>query len=101
MASYTVVIVPLQSSINSLDALRFFLWVKNLQELERERDALCLGLQALEQAWASLSYRQENSPRQEISTAPLWAQMQRINRTLHSLMCSTPRSPMGRVTPRF
>ncbi|XP_026802215.2 suppressor APC domain-containing protein 1 isoform X3 [Pangasianodon hypophthalmus] len=50
MASYTVMIVPLRSNINSLDALRFFLWVKKLQELEREKDILWMSLQTLEQA---------------------------------------------------
>ncbi|TRY54525.1 hypothetical protein DNTS_033392 [Danionella cerebrum] len=47
MASYTVVIVPLK---NSLDALRFFLWVKKLKDLEREKDLLWMGLQTLEVA---------------------------------------------------
>ncbi|KAL6480862.1 hypothetical protein MHYP_G00118950 [Metynnis hypsauchen] len=61
MASYTVVMVPLRSGINSLDALRFFLWVKNLQELERERDTLWMGLQALEQARAWLCCRLEEN----------------------------------------
>ncbi|XP_062856850.1 suppressor APC domain-containing protein 1-like [Trichomycterus rosablanca] len=49
MASYTVAIVPLRSSINGLDALRFFLWVKKLQELEREKDMLWLSLPYLEE----------------------------------------------------
>ncbi|KAG7329577.1 hypothetical protein KOW79_007751 [Hemibagrus wyckioides] len=49
MASYTVVIVPLRSNIDSRDGLRFFLWVKQLQELEREKDILWLSLQTLEQ----------------------------------------------------
>ncbi|KAF4094288.1 hypothetical protein AMELA_G00011820 [Ameiurus melas] len=49
MASYTVIFVPLQSNVSSLDALRFFLWVKELQELEREKDILWPSLQRLEQ----------------------------------------------------
>ncbi|XP_061109116.1 suppressor APC domain-containing protein 1 [Conger conger] len=47
--SYTVVILPLHSSLHSLDALRFFLWLKRLKELEREKDCLWTGLQVLEQ----------------------------------------------------
>ncbi|KAI1888476.1 hypothetical protein AGOR_G00185540 [Albula goreensis] len=48
--SYTVVIIPLHSSLRSLDALRFFLWLKRLKDLEREKDCLWAGLQVLEQA---------------------------------------------------
>ncbi|XP_053538323.1 suppressor APC domain-containing protein 1-like [Ictalurus punctatus] len=59
MASYTVIFVPLQSNVSSLDALRFFLWVKELQELEREKDILWLSLQRLEQARHWISSRLE------------------------------------------
>ncbi|KAJ8381994.1 hypothetical protein SKAU_G00027720 [Synaphobranchus kaupii] len=48
--SYTVVIIPLHSSLHSLDALRFFLWLKRLKDLEREKDCLWAGLQVLEHA---------------------------------------------------
>nr|XP_055049151.1 suppressor APC domain-containing protein 1-like [Misgurnus anguillicaudatus] len=50
MASYTVVFAPLRNDLNTLDALRFFLWVKKLRNIEREKDLLLMGLQALEQA---------------------------------------------------
>ncbi|KAJ8262035.1 hypothetical protein GJAV_G00161350 [Gymnothorax javanicus] len=48
--SYTVVIIPLQSSLHSLDALRFFLWLKDMKDLEKEKDCLWTGLQVLGQA---------------------------------------------------
>ncbi|XP_034529797.1 suppressor APC domain-containing protein 1 [Notolabrus celidotus] len=48
--SYTVVIIPLRTSLYSLDALRFYLWIKRLKDLEREKDALCSGLEVLEKA---------------------------------------------------
>ncbi|XP_076860963.1 suppressor APC domain-containing protein 1 [Brachyhypopomus gauderio] len=54
--SYTVVIVPLPSSLYSLDALHHFHWLRKLQTLERERDSLCMGLQDLDEA--RLWYRQ-------------------------------------------
>ncbi|XP_070785426.1 suppressor APC domain-containing protein 1-like [Enoplosus armatus] len=46
--SYTVVIIPLRTSLYSLDALRFYLWIKRLKDLEKEKDALCSGLEVLE-----------------------------------------------------
>ncbi|XP_051790636.1 suppressor APC domain-containing protein 1 [Erpetoichthys calabaricus] len=49
-ASYTVVIIPLQNSRRSKEALRFFLWLKLLKELEKEKDCLCNGLEVLERA---------------------------------------------------
>uniref|UniRef100_A0A3B5AKW0 Suppressor APC domain containing 1 n=1 Tax=Stegastes partitus TaxID=144197 RepID=A0A3B5AKW0_9TELE len=48
--SYTVVIIPLKTSLYSLDALRFYLWIKRLKDLEKEKDALCSGLEVLEKA---------------------------------------------------
>nr|XP_057934496.1 suppressor APC domain-containing protein 1 [Doryrhamphus excisus] len=48
--SYTVVIIPLRSSLYSLDALRFYLWMKHRKDLEKEKDALCCGLEILEKA---------------------------------------------------
>ncbi|XP_068163380.1 suppressor APC domain-containing protein 2-like [Antennarius striatus] len=47
-ASYTVVVLPLRTSLHSLDALRFFLWIKHLKDLEKEKDALRSGLEVLE-----------------------------------------------------
>ncbi|KAF0029567.1 hypothetical protein F2P81_018672 [Scophthalmus maximus] len=64
--SYTVVIIPLRTSLSSLDALRFYLWIKRLKDLEKEKDALWSGLEVLETA--RLWYRQrlqENRARQD------------------------------------
>ncbi|XP_060886140.1 suppressor APC domain-containing protein 1 isoform X1 [Labrus mixtus] len=64
--SYTVVIIPLRTSLYSLDALRFYLWIKRLKDLEREKDALCSGLEILEKAHAWYLQRlEENRARQD------------------------------------
>ncbi|XP_059392489.1 uncharacterized protein LOC132125221 isoform X2 [Carassius carassius] len=76
MSSYTVVMVPLRKSPTSLDALRFFLWVKKLKDLERERDLLWMGLQALEQVFPD-------------TPTLLLAQIHRVNRTLRKLLCDS------------
>ncbi|XP_061920484.1 suppressor APC domain-containing protein 1 isoform X2 [Entelurus aequoreus] len=48
--SYTVVIIPLKSRLYGLDALRFYSWIKRLKDLEKEKDALCCGLEILDKA---------------------------------------------------
>ncbi|KAL3048489.1 hypothetical protein OYC64_007116 [Pagothenia borchgrevinki] len=104
-ASYTVVIIPLRSSLYSLDALRFYLWVKRLKDLEQEKDALCSGLEVLEKArlWY-LQRLEENrarqgsfqtqqsgvNPRQD-GAAEAWScllrsRIQRVNGSLGSVM---------------
>uniref|UniRef100_A0A8D0DKP0 Suppressor APC domain containing 1 n=1 Tax=Salvator merianae TaxID=96440 RepID=A0A8D0DKP0_SALMN len=45
---YTILIVPLSTALSSLEALRFFFWLKRMQELERERDALLQGLEMVD-----------------------------------------------------
>ncbi|TNN71915.1 Suppressor APC domain-containing protein 1 [Liparis tanakae] len=64
--SYTVVIIPLRTGLCSLDALRFYLWVKRLKGIEQEKDALCSGLEILEKGrlWY-LQRLQENKARQD------------------------------------
>ncbi|XP_076009472.1 suppressor APC domain-containing protein 1 [Genypterus blacodes] len=49
-ASYTVVIIPFRTSLYSVDALRFYLWIKHMKDLEMEKDALWCGLDVLEKA---------------------------------------------------
>ncbi|KAL7371192.1 hypothetical protein ABVT39_021513 [Epinephelus coioides] len=115
--SYTVVIIPLRTSLYSLDALRFFLWVKRLRELEKEKDALCSGLEVLEKArlWY-LQRLEENRVRQEnieiktghscqegaaeAQSCLLRSRIQRVNGSLGSVMrepnvtsCSNPSLP--------
>ncbi|XP_054911672.1 suppressor APC domain-containing protein 1 [Poeciliopsis prolifica] len=46
--SYTVVIIPLRTSLHSREALRFYLWIKQMKDLEKEKDALWSGLEVLE-----------------------------------------------------
>ncbi|KTG05960.1 hypothetical protein cypCar_00018117 [Cyprinus carpio] len=106
MASYTVVIVPLRNSPNSLDALQFFLWVKKMKDLEREKDFLWIGLQALEQVREKLCYNLEDNMevqdqfkkgemRKVFLDTPtlLLAQIHRVNRTLRNLLCDS-RNPI-------
>ncbi|KAA0724485.1 Carabin TBC1 domain family member 10C [Triplophysa tibetana] len=60
MASYTVAIVPLRNDLNTLDALHFFLWVKKLRDLEREKDLLLMGVQAVEKMRCRLFFYPED-----------------------------------------
>ncbi|KAM9334955.1 suppressor APC domain-containing protein 1 [Symphorus nematophorus] len=115
--SYTVVIIPLRTSLYSLDALRFYLWIKRLKDLEKEKDALCSGLEILEKArlWY-LQRLEENRARQENIDANtvfsscegaaearsclLRSRIQRVNGSLGSVMsepnvtsCSIPSLP--------
>ncbi|CAB1333731.1 unnamed protein product [Coregonus sp. 'balchen'] len=102
--SYTMVIIPLRSSLYSLEALRFYLWVrpiKRLKDLEREKDSLWAGLQVLEQARLWYRHRlEDNRARQAngASSCLLRSQIQRVNGSLGSLMSepnvtSCPSSP--------
>ncbi|XP_038594553.1 suppressor APC domain-containing protein 1 isoform X2 [Micropterus salmoides] len=102
--SYTVVIIPLRTSLYSLDALRFYLWIKRLKDLEKEKDALCSGLEILEKTrlWY-LQQLEENRARQgnietksgvgsckegaaEARSCLLRCRIQRVNGSLGSVM---------------
>ncbi|XP_024143397.1 suppressor APC domain-containing protein 1 [Oryzias melastigma] len=65
--SYSVVIIPLKTSLHSLDALRFYLWIRRLKDLEKEKDALWSGLEILEKArlWY-LDQLKQNRARQNL-----------------------------------
>ncbi|CAL8276915.1 unnamed protein product [Merluccius merluccius] len=49
-AAYTTVFIPLSSSLYSSKALHFFLWLKQMKELEQEKDSLLVGLELVERA---------------------------------------------------
>ncbi|GLD48972.1 suppressor APC domain-containing protein 2 isoform X3 [Lates japonicus] len=49
-AAYTTVFIPLSSSLYSSKALHFFLWLKQMKELEQEKDSLLAGLEVVERA---------------------------------------------------
>ncbi|XP_029351138.1 suppressor APC domain-containing protein 1 [Echeneis naucrates] len=98
--SYTVVIIPLRTSLHSLDALRFYLWIKRLKDLEKEKDTLWSGLEILEKArhWY-LQRLKENRIRQdsieagsyqggaaETRSLLLRSRIQRANGSLGSVM---------------
>ncbi|KAM3859068.1 suppressor APC domain-containing protein 1 [Diretmus argenteus] len=99
--SYTVVIIPLRTNLYSLDALRFYLWVKRLKDLEREKDSLQCGLEVLDQArlWyhqrlednrvlqaskGGAGSRQEGAA--EVGSCLLRSRIQRVNGCLGSVM---------------
>ncbi|XP_069491250.1 suppressor APC domain-containing protein 1 isoform X3 [Ambystoma mexicanum] len=48
--AYAILILPLQSGLHSWEALHFFLWLRQLKELEQERDSLLHGLEMVEKA---------------------------------------------------
>uniref|UniRef100_A0A4W4H5W8 Uncharacterized protein n=1 Tax=Electrophorus electricus TaxID=8005 RepID=A0A4W4H5W8_ELEEL len=74
---YTVVIVPLPTSLYSLDALQYFHWLKRLQALERERDSLCMGLRDLEEVRLWYQRRLAHIPqRQSGPAAGRWLRME-------------------------
>ncbi|MED6272831.1 hypothetical protein CHARACLAT_000771 [Characodon lateralis] len=49
-AAYTTVFIPLSNSLYSSKALQFFLWLKQMKELEQEKDSLLSGLEVVERA---------------------------------------------------
>ncbi|XP_077399684.1 suppressor APC domain-containing protein 2 [Vanacampus margaritifer] len=63
--SYTVVLIPLRNSLCSLDALRFYLWIKHLKDLEKEKDILYCGVEILEQARLWYHHRLEKNRTQK------------------------------------
>ncbi|XP_058865106.1 suppressor APC domain-containing protein 1-like isoform X2 [Acipenser ruthenus] len=96
-ASYTVVIIPLENSPWSSDALRFFLWLKRLKGLEQEKDCLCNGLSVLDRArfWycqqiADLKERQQCIGTEDTDDVVedffLKSRIQEVNHCLEDLM---------------
>ncbi|XP_028256031.1 suppressor APC domain-containing protein 1 [Parambassis ranga] len=95
--SYTVVIIPLKTSLYSVDALRFYLWIKHLKDLEKEKDTLWSGLEFLEKArlWY-LQRLEENRARtgsasclknaSEARSCLLRSRIQQVNGSLGSIM---------------
>ncbi|XP_049616892.1 suppressor APC domain-containing protein 1 [Syngnathus scovelli] len=99
--SYTVVLIPLRSS---LDALRFYLWIRHLKDLEKEKDILYCGLEILDQARLWYHHQLEknkaqqadadaksrvNSPREgveKVHSCWLRSRMEQVNASLASLM---------------
>ncbi|KAM8908462.1 suppressor APC domain-containing protein 1 [Spinachia spinachia] len=110
--SYTVVIIPLRTGLYSLDALRFYLWVKRQKDLEKEKDALCSGLEILEKArlWyirrleenramqdsveARTGFSSSRGGAAEARSCLLRSRIQRVNSSLGSVMCE-PNLTMG------
>ncbi|XP_066561820.1 suppressor APC domain-containing protein 1 [Amia ocellicauda] len=95
--SYSVVIIPLQSSSHS--ALQFFLWLKRMKELEREKDSLYSGLEVLDQAHRWFCHRIWEIQRKQLPTEAekvnasepsLYdSNIQRMKACLGSLICES------------
>ncbi|XP_056132657.1 suppressor APC domain-containing protein 1 [Lampris incognitus] len=102
--SYTVVIIPLRTSLHSLDALRFYLWIKRLKDLEMEKDSLWCSVDILEQArlWyhrrleenrarqagveAKTRARSRSETGEEAWSSSLRSRIQRVNGSLGNIM---------------
>ncbi|XP_024863532.2 suppressor APC domain-containing protein 1 [Kryptolebias marmoratus] len=97
--SYSVVVIPLRTSLGSLEGLRFYLWIKRLKDLEKEKDALWSGLEVLDRGrlWY-LRQLEENraqcrsgsgnnqSGAAEARSCLLRSHIQRVNGSLGSVM---------------
>ncbi|XP_056603448.1 suppressor APC domain-containing protein 1 isoform X2 [Triplophysa dalaica] len=88
-SSYAVLIIPLQNSIYSPDALHCFLWLKRRQDLEREKDSLWAGLQALEQAQLWYQSRLKLNSQSQSSSSTGYSERERVNGSLGTLMSDT------------
>uniref|UniRef100_A0A3B3XWW5 Suppressor APC domain containing 1 n=1 Tax=Poecilia mexicana TaxID=48701 RepID=A0A3B3XWW5_9TELE len=92
--SYTVVIIPLMTSLHSQEALRFYLWIKRMKDLEKEKDALWSGLEVLEKGRLWYFQRlEENRALRCVATrystgarSCLPTHIQRVNGSLGSIM---------------
>ncbi|XP_067284479.1 suppressor APC domain-containing protein 1 [Pseudorasbora parva] len=96
--SYSVLILPLQNSLYSSDALHCFHWLKRCKDLERQKDILCAGLQVVEQAQLWYHNRLQLNLQRHVSfstgdldgggnwSCTLRSCMQRVNGSLGSLM---------------
>uniref|UniRef100_A0AAV2IVH8 Uncharacterized protein n=1 Tax=Knipowitschia caucasica TaxID=637954 RepID=A0AAV2IVH8_KNICA len=67
-AAYTTVFLPLSNSLYSSDALTFFLWLKQMKELEQEKDSLLSGLEVVERArdWYQTQIHHMNERQRQI-----------------------------------
>lgn len=96
--SYTILILPLQNSLYSPDALHSFYWLKRRRDLERQKDVLRAGLEIVEQTqlWYQTRLQLNSQRRISFSTESMDGQgrwscalrscLQRANGSLGSLM---------------
>lgn len=106
-AAYTTVFIPLSNSLYSTKALHFFLWLKQMKELEQEKDSLLTGLEVVERArgWYQSQIHNVTERQRQIgqnSHGPeffpeatqsrmnvLIPKLQEVNRCLNDLLTST------------
>ncbi|XP_052020111.1 suppressor APC domain-containing protein 1 isoform X2 [Apodemus sylvaticus] len=101
-APYTVLLLPLGTSLQDPGAQNFFLWLQMMQALEREQDALWQGMELLEhgQAWFSARLREMQQRQRRLGAlgegflmdshsevdAPQLTQIQKVNACLRSVI---------------
>ncbi|KAI2665237.1 Suppressor APC domain-containing protein 1 [Labeo rohita] len=83
---YTVLIIPLQSSLYSPDALHCFHWLKKRRDLERQKDVLWAGLQVVEQTQLWYHNRMQLNLQRQVSFSTGDLDGERVNGSLGSLM---------------
>lgn len=119
-AAYTTVFIPLSNSLYSSKAVHFFLWLKQMKELEQEKDSLLAGLEVVEQArdWYQSQIHNVTERQRQIGQTSqctdfftettqcrmnvLIPKLQEVNRCLSDLITSTgmPISPStGQTSP--
>lgn len=119
LAAYTTVFVPLSNSVYSSKAVHFFLWLKQMKELEQEKDSLLAGLEVVERAreWYQSQIHNVTERQRQIGQSSqctdffneatqcrmnvLIPKLQEVNRCLSDLITCTgmqPISPSGSQT---
>ncbi|XP_056444859.1 suppressor APC domain-containing protein 2 isoform X2 [Gadus chalcogrammus] len=102
-AAYTTVFIPLSSSLYSSKALHFFLWLKQMKELEQEKDSLLAGLEQVERArdWYQTQIHSVTERQQLVGQSDhcmegspshinvLIPKLQEVNRCLNDLIACT------------
>uniref|UniRef100_K7FU76 Suppressor APC domain containing 1 n=1 Tax=Pelodiscus sinensis TaxID=13735 RepID=K7FU76_PELSI len=93
LATYSTLFVPLSSSLGSSKALPFSLWLKQMKELEQEKDFLLQGLELVEHAreW----YHQQIQAVQERQSHL------GKNKTTHDFFPEGSQSHLGRLLPKL
>lgn len=114
-AAYTTVFIPLSNSLYSSKAVHFFFWLKQMKELEQEKDSLIAGLEVVERAreWYQSQIHNVTERQRQIGQSSqctdffneatlcrmnvLIPKLQEVNRCLSDLITCTgmPVSPSG------
>uniref|UniRef100_A0A452HDF1 Uncharacterized protein n=1 Tax=Gopherus agassizii TaxID=38772 RepID=A0A452HDF1_9SAUR len=93
LTTYSTLFIPLSSSLCSSKALQFFLWLKQMKELEQEKDFLLQGLEMVEHAreWYH----------QQIQTVQERQKHLGKNKTTNDFFPEGSQSHLGRLLPKL